>query len=274
MLSIGDFAGHGRVSVRMLRHYDAIGLLRPAYVEPRTGYRFYAAAQFARLNRVIALKDLGFNLQQVGAILDEHVDAHELRGMLRLRRAELAASVAAETARLAQVEARLRSIESEGGMPAQDVVVKPLPAMRVVELTAVAESFGPEHVGPVIQPLYAELYRRLHEAGVACGPGLAYYESAAGGDEAVLVHAGVTVGPEVAVSADFTVVDLPAVEAAATIMHHGSMDAVTTTTQLLAHWLDADDREAETHTREFYIDCADPNDQSTWVTELQLPLTR
>ena len=33
MLSIGDFARHGRVSVRMLRHYDAIGLLKPAFVD-------------------------------------------------------------------------------------------------------------------------------------------------------------------------------------------------------------------------------------------------
>ena len=55
MFSIGDFASHGRVSVRMLRHYDAIGLLRPAYVDPATGYRSYRAGQLGRLNRVVAL---------------------------------------------------------------------------------------------------------------------------------------------------------------------------------------------------------------------------
>jgi DNA-binding transcriptional MerR regulator len=66
MLSIGDFARLGRVSVRMLRHYDAIGLLCPAAVDPASGYRFYHADQLRRLNRVIALKDLGFTFQQVG----------------------------------------------------------------------------------------------------------------------------------------------------------------------------------------------------------------
>jgi DNA-binding transcriptional MerR regulator len=45
MFSIGEFARHGRVSVRMLRHYDAIGLLRPACVDPASGYRFYQAGQ-------------------------------------------------------------------------------------------------------------------------------------------------------------------------------------------------------------------------------------
>jgi DNA-binding transcriptional MerR regulator len=63
MFSIGEFARHGRVSVRMLRHYDAIGLLRPASVDAVSGYRFYQARQLAELNRVIALKDLGFTLQ-------------------------------------------------------------------------------------------------------------------------------------------------------------------------------------------------------------------
>ena len=60
MLAIGDFTRLGRVSVRMLRHYDAIGLLRPAHVDPTTGYRSYRAAQLAELNRIVAFKDLGF----------------------------------------------------------------------------------------------------------------------------------------------------------------------------------------------------------------------
>ncbi|MEZ7125401.1 MerR family transcriptional regulator [Nonomuraea sp. AD125B] len=118
MFAIGDFARHGRVSVRMLRHYDATGLLRPAHVDPATGYCYYTAAQLARLNRVIALKDLGFTLRQVQLILDEKVTTEELRAMLRLRRAELEAAMTAAAARLAQVEARLRSIESEGQMAA------------------------------------------------------------------------------------------------------------------------------------------------------------
>src|SRR3712207_9093335 len=101
MLSIGDFARHGRVSVRMLRHYDAIGLLRPAYVDQVTGYRSYDAGQLSRLNRIVALKDLGFTLQQVRSILDDEVSVEELRGMLRLREAELQSQIATDTARLA-----------------------------------------------------------------------------------------------------------------------------------------------------------------------------
>ena len=123
MFSIGEFARHGRVSVRMLRHYDAIGLLQPACVDPVTGYRFYRAGQLADLNRVIALKELGFSLQQVQAILGDRVSAAELRGMLRLRQAEIRAQIDAETTRLNRVEARLLTIEDEARTPVDGVIV-------------------------------------------------------------------------------------------------------------------------------------------------------
>lgn len=128
MLTIGEFARHGRVSVRMLRHYDALGLLPPARTDPVSGYRSYEAAQLSRLNRIVALKDLGLSLRQVGRVLDDEVDTAQLRGMLRLRQAELAEAVAAGRAGLARIEARLRSIESEGDTcPSRTSSSKPCP---------------------------------------------------------------------------------------------------------------------------------------------------
>ncbi|MCZ4094773.1 MerR family transcriptional regulator [Streptomyces sp. SID13666] len=273
MFTIGDFAKHGRVSVRMLHHYDAIGLLRPARVDPASGYRFYEAGQLSRLHRVIALKDLGFSLEQVRSILDEQVSAEQLRGMLRLRRAELEEAMAATATRLTHVEARLRSIESEGRMAADDVVVKRIPAVRVAELTGTAIGFGPEHIGPVIGPLYDELCRRLEAAGVAVtGPGVAYYEDAPEGDGAITVHAGLTVTADPAAGHDFTIVDLPAIGSAATVVHHGSMDDIVSTAQTLARWIDSTGARSTGYPRELYLEC--PEDHDKWVTELQEPIAQ
>ncbi|MFI6518346.1 MerR family transcriptional regulator [Spirillospora sp. NPDC050679] len=270
MFTIGDFARHGGVSVRMLRHYDAMGLLRPAHVDPATGYRFYEAGQLARLNRVIALKDLGFSLQEVRSILEEKVATAELRGMLRLRQAELRERVAAETARLAQVEVRLRTIESEGVMTDVDVVLKRLPAVRVAELSGTAAGFAPEQVGPVVQPLYKELFRRLEEAGVTpSGPSLAYYDH--NEDGTVTVHAAVAVNIEPSASHDFTIVDLPEVERAATVVHRGPMDDVLPTHQGLARWIEDNGHRPTGHSRELYLESCGPTEK--WVTELQDPLT-
>jgi DNA-binding transcriptional MerR regulator len=271
VFGIGDFARHGRVSVRMLRHYDALGLLEPAHVDPAAGYRSYEAAQLARLNRIVALKDLGFTLQQVRSILDHQVSVEELRGMLRLRQAELQSQIAADSARLAQVEARLQVIEREGAMPADDVQVKRLPAVRVAALTGQAAGFEPAAITPVIQPLYDELFARLRRAGLAAtGPAVAWYEDAPDG-EGVLVHAGVPVDAPAGGGLDVQVVDLPEVEQAATIVHHGSMDGVMATIQTLARWIDANGWRSLGYNRELYLEPCE--DRDAWVTELQEPVT-
>ena len=62
LFKIGDFSQIGQVSVRMLRHYDELGLLKPAYVDRLTDYRYYSLEQLPKLNRLLALKDLGFSL--------------------------------------------------------------------------------------------------------------------------------------------------------------------------------------------------------------------
>jgi DNA-binding transcriptional MerR regulator len=270
MLSIGDFARHGRVSVRMLRHYDAIGLLQPAYVDRVTGYRFYEARQLSRLNRIVALKGLGFTLQQVQSILDEEVSVEELRGMLRLRQAELQSQIATDTARLAQVEVRLRIIEREGTMPADEVQIKRIPAVRVAELTATAASFEPESISPVIQPLYDELRGRLDRVRLTpSGPAIAYYEDFPDGG-GILVHATIPVDTGPGGDHDFPIVDLPEIEQAATILHRGSMDNVMPTIQALARWIDANGYRSVGYNRELYIECGENRD--TWVTELQEPI--
>ena len=271
MFSIGEFARHGRVSVRMLRHYDAIGLLRPASVDAATGYRFYQAGQLAELNRVIALKDLGFTLQQVQAILAEQVSAAELRGMLKLRRAEIHAQIQEETARLARVEARLLTIEDEARVPVDGVVIKRLAPVRVGELTGTAAGYEPEAITPVIQPLYCDLFQLMAGAGVsAAGPAIAYYEDTPAGDGAIVVHAAVPVVAEPGGEHGFRVVDLPEVDGAAAIIHHGSMDDVLATGQALARWIDASGYRSAGYAREVTLEWSEDPDQ--WVTELQQPI--
>jgi DNA-binding transcriptional MerR regulator len=271
MFSIGEFARHGRVSVRMLRHYDAIGLLRPASVDAATGYRFYQAGQLAELNRVIALKDLGFTLGQVQAILAEQVSAAELRGMLKLRRAEIFDRIEAETARLARVQARLATIEDEARIPVDGVVIKRLAPVRVGELTGIAAGYEPEAISPVIHPLYCDLWQLMAAAGgSAAGPAIAYYEDAPAGDGAIIIHAAVPLVAEPGAEYGFRVVDLPQVDSAAAIIHHGSMDDVLATGQALARWIDASGYRTAGYAREVTLEHHEDRDQ--WVTELQQPI--
>jgi DNA-binding transcriptional MerR regulator/predicted transcriptional regulator YdeE len=278
VFGIGDFANLGRVSVRMLRHYDAIGLLRPARVDPSSGYRYYTAAQLSVLNRVVALKDLGFTLEQVQAMIDEKVGSGELRGMLRMRRAQLAEQMAADTARLAAVDARLRLIEIEGHMDTGDVVLKSIPAQRVVQLSAPCGGYQAADIGPALGPLYPQLIERMESAGLRMtGAPIAHYAAAPAGpgDESITVHAAFPFAGEPPADADFEVVVLPAVEHAATLLHHGHMDDAFRTVQTIAAWIEDNGYRAvgNGYAREIYLECP-PGEFDHWVTEMQVEVRR
>jgi len=70
MLKIGDFSRLSQVSVKTLRYYDEVGLLKPTQVDQVSGYRYYSVAQLRQLHRILALRDLGFSLEQIAHVLD------------------------------------------------------------------------------------------------------------------------------------------------------------------------------------------------------------
>src|SRR5512145_2409998 len=113
MFRIGEFSRIGSVTIDTLRHYDALGLLKPAEVDPFTGYRYYTAGQLQSLNQIIALKEVGFSLEEIARILRDNLTTDELRGMLKAQL--VLAESAIETAQLRreQILARLNYLNLE-----------------------------------------------------------------------------------------------------------------------------------------------------------------
>jgi DNA-binding transcriptional MerR regulator len=142
MFRIGDFSRVARVSARLLRFYDEIGLLKPAHADSQTGYRYYAVAQLAQRNRITVLKELGFSLEQIGDILKSAPDAAALRHMLLLRRNDAERALAQEAQRLRHIETRIAQIESEGALSVDDVVERAEPAHRLLSLRRTLASFA------------------------------------------------------------------------------------------------------------------------------------
>ena len=89
MLKIGEFPKLSRVSVRMMRHYDDIGLLKPIEIDCFTGYRYYEVDQLLTVGRITSLKDMGFKLADIIKILDIYDDRNTLETYLETRREEV-----------------------------------------------------------------------------------------------------------------------------------------------------------------------------------------
>jgi DNA-binding transcriptional MerR regulator len=166
MLKIGDFSRVCRVPVSALRYYADLGLLPPARTDELTGYRYYTLDQLPRLHRILALRDLGLSLEQIGTVLREELTAEALRGMLRLRQAELRQQIEEEQARLARVAARLSQIEQEGTMAGYDVVLKEIAPQPVAGIRSVIPNYAA--IGGLFDELYAYLGAR-GAGGMAVG---------------------------------------------------------------------------------------------------------
>jgi DNA-binding transcriptional MerR regulator len=132
MFLTGEFSQISRVSKRLLQYYDEIELLKPARVDPHTGYRYYSASQLPRLNRILALKDLGLTLDQITGIMQAEVSDEEIHGMLLMKKAELEQTLLEDVQRLRRIEARLQ--QNQLSNDALDVVIKSIPAQHFLSV--------------------------------------------------------------------------------------------------------------------------------------------
>ncbi|UUZ79141.1 MerR family transcriptional regulator [Paenibacillus sp. P26] len=135
MFKISEFSKLSQVPAKTLRFYDQLDLLKPAYTDGQSGYRYYTSDQLLRLHRILAFKDLGFTLEQIKQLLQENVSPAEIRGMFRLKQAEVQSLIQSEKERLMRIEARLEQIErGDGGLPHHEVLVKRVEPQNVVSI--------------------------------------------------------------------------------------------------------------------------------------------
>jgi DNA-binding transcriptional MerR regulator len=270
MFKIGVFSRISQVPVATLRFYDEVGLLKPMRLDSFTGYRYYAADQLARLNRILALKDLGFSLEQIAHLLDEDLPTAQLRGMLRLKRMELQQRLQDEQARLARVEARLRQIELEESMPTHEIVLKHVDPLTVARVCTVV----PAHRN--VSWLFDELRAYLTQHGVTpTGPAIAIWHDRhpmLEAEAAMPIATAAVAAPWV--NGRVTVQELPAAEMMASTVHHGSPGTLAHAYAALQTWIGANGYMLCGPYREVLVQPGStPEDQSA-VIELQVPIAR
>ena len=132
MFKIGEFSHIARVSTRTLRYYDQIGLFTPALVDGQSGYRLYSADQLPSLNRILALRDMGFSLDEIGPLVARSVSTDELRGMLTMRRSAVEREIEDQIGRLRLIETRIDAIDV--GEPDVELVERHEPPRRFLSV--------------------------------------------------------------------------------------------------------------------------------------------
>jgi DNA-binding transcriptional MerR regulator len=271
---IGEFSQIARVSGRLLRYYDSIGLLRPQRIDPETGYRYYSAGQLERLNRILALKELGLSLDQVARMLDDKISAAEIRGMLALKKAELERNLAEEAARLRHIESRLTQIEQQGSLGDYDVVVKSSPATPVLSTRALYLSFD-----EVIAALREIAHAVRVQVAATARENMVVVAHCDFDDENLDLEIGVTLNRAVnkpvrlPSGAQLALTELPASATLATIVRTGPLYQSHLAFGKLGVWMEANRYEIAGPCREIFLDMPfqAPGDPAV---EIQFPVTK
>lgn len=273
MFKIGEFSRISRVPAKTLRYYDDIGLFTPASIDMMTGYRFYSADQLPRLNRILVLKEIGLSLTEIARLLDDDLSAEQLRGMFRLKEAELRQQVEEAKLRLRQVENRIIQIEQEGQLPGYDVVLKSVDAQQVMSIRQIAPQ--PEDVGHFM----AECALALYRAGIspASQPLTIFYdadlkETDMDIDTVIPVGDNVNATLELEGGRKITARLLEKLEHAACVVHQGQYDDFEQPYAALGRWMEANNYVIAGPPRELYLTA--PEDGKEPITEIQYPAVK
>src|SRR5215471_17759844 len=173
MFRTGEFSHIARVSKRLLQYYDEIGLLQPAHVDPQTGYRYYSASQLPRLNRILALKDLGLSLDQITVMMQSDISDEEIHGMLLMKKAELEHTVQEDLHRLRGIEARIE--QNQVAVDALDVVIKSIPAQLFLSIRTMIPT--PEQMLHLVHYVQSVLPSRVDQRILGLFAGIVYSDS-------------------------------------------------------------------------------------------------
>jgi effector-binding domain-containing protein len=265
----------------MLRHYDQLGLLKPMQTDPATSYRYYSADQLPRLNRILALRDLGFSLEQIGGLLIEDLPSDQFLGMLKLKRAEVEGQMQVEQERLERLEARIMQMNDRDAPKHYDVVLRGIGAQLVASCREVAPD------DDRIQFMFEELERHVDrfQARADLPPMTVYHDMEYREKD---IDAEVVVPLKMAIpgSDEIRVVELPPLTQAACVVHTGSYATIYQAYNALLGWIEANGYRMTGPMREVYLSyTADglgfdlpptylAKDANQFVTELQLEIEK
>lgn len=274
MFLIGEFSKISRVSKRLLHHYDDIGLFKPAQIDKITGYRYYSAKQLPRLNRILALKDLGMTLDQIMKMLHADISDDEIHGMLMLKKAEMEQTVLDDLQRLRGIEARLQQNQQADNVP--DVVIKSIPAQPFF---SVRTTFSTEsEILQLIDQILHTLPAKVGSGTFGSPAGIFYADdfSSADNDIELGYFLKKTVEKPFALSNDyvFRMRELPPVQTMASSVISEGVDPVLVGFGNIAQWIEENGYRIAGPYREIMFDVTSIRDLENATIEIQMPVEK
>lgn len=271
MFKIGDFARLNKISIKTLRYYDELGLLKPTKIDSETGYRYYSARQLPRLNKIVALKDLGFSLNQIGEMIDSELSVEILVSMLSQKKNEIEESIRNEKIRLSKVETLINRIkEDDQLMLKYDVILKQLEGKKVAAIRDIIPDYSKQH------NLWRELMEYLGKHSAKMIPTcMAIYYDPGYKESDVDIEVMSCIASDIPESDRVKIKGLPKIENAACVVHKGSYEKVSMAYNALLRWIEENGYKVSGPNRELYLEGEwSTSNPEEYITEIQIPVEK
>lgn len=265
LYKIGMFAAMNHVTIKTLRYYDEQGLLKPTYVDEINGYRYYLASQIADLHQILALKNMGFSIEDIRAILNGKSE----KELLMAKKQEILKELAELTAKLAQVESYLAEENLDLSAP---VLIKCIPEVIVATMEERIDTY--DALFEVMPKMGAEMER----LGCVCAEPdycFTHYLEEGYKEEQILIETceAVTEVKDDSELVRFKV--FPEIKEAACIFHKGSYDTFPKSYEILLKFIEENGYEICGNIRESYIDGVwNKESEKEWLSEIQIPVCK
>lgn len=263
LYKIGMFANMNRVTIKTLRYYDEQKLLLPVYVDEENGYRYYEAGQMAQLHRIIALKNMGFSIDDIRKI----IDGVEEKSFLLEKKQEILKELAVLTEKLSQVESYLARESINLSAP---VLIKEIPQVIVCTIKRRIKSYD------ALFELMPQMGAQMELSECKCAQPaycFTHYLENEYKEEDILVEICEAVTEKKQDSGDIAFKVFPKVPMAACIFHKGSYNTLHKSYAMILQYIEKNGYEICGNIRESYIDGVwNKETENEWLTEIQIPV--
>jgi len=270
MFKIGDFSRLTRVSVRMLRHYDEIGLLKPQLIDNYTRYRYYSVDQIPKVNRIQVLKEMGFSLSEICGLMDMDLNSKQLLSLLENRKREISQTIENEKEKLLKVETLIKFIMKEDSNMKYEITVKNIPGYKVISLRDTVPEYNAEG------RLWEELKAFAEKNKIKCiEPYYSIYHDDGYKEKDVDVEITMCIQENITGTDRIKVRELEEVPEMAIIFHKGPFEEMSAAYHALGVWMAENNYEWNGPTRAIYHKgpwCE--QNPSEYLTEIQVPVIK
>lgn len=257
MLKIGDFSKLSYISIRMLRYYDESDLLKPAFIDPDTNYRFYNVKQLGIANTINKLRLLGFSNKDIKEILDKKdIDRHFNNKILELQ--DMIDKIKNTTKEIETL------INDDFTKLEYNVVKKVIPKRKVVSLRKIVPSYMDENI------LWNQLFEEIKDKNIGITNNcmaIAIYHDLEYKDNNIDIEVQIDVTNDVVDSELIKVYTTDEVEVAS-VTFNGSYDKMADVTKSVLLWMQLNGYQLKQPTFNiFHISPAQDSDPNNWITE-------